>query len=90
MIQILYIVAFTALSILAVANLIRSMLSLAKAEPAPHLSRRLAKVKSLHPELLDQQGNISQEPLLVMRAYTIDDARARLDALYEASSNSEI
>lgn len=90
MIQVLYIIAFTALSILAISNLIRSMLSLAKAEPATQINRRLAKAKYMHPELLDQQGNISQEPLLVMRAYTIDDARARLDALYDASSNPEI
>ncbi len=92
MIQVLYIIAFTALSILAVANLIRSMMALSKSEPTNRnlSNRRFAKGKSFHPELIDADGNITQEPLLVMRSFTVDDARARLDAIYEASGNSEV
>jgi Protein of unknown function (DUF2973) len=91
MIQVLYIIAFVALSILAAANLIRSMLALANTEPNNQYRspRRIAK-KTLHPELLDQYGNVTQEPLLVMRSFTIDDARARLDALYEGSNSSDV
>jgi hypothetical protein len=91
MIPTLYIIAFTALSILAVANLIRSMVALSKSEPTNRnfSNRRLAKGKTFHPELIDANGNITQEPLLVMRSFTMDDARARLDAIYEASNNFE-
>jgi Protein of unknown function (DUF2973) len=91
MIQTLYLIAFTALSVLAVSNLIRSMMALAITEPSNknRPPRRIPKIKNLHPELLDQYGNVTDEPLLVMRSFTIDDARARLDALYEASNSSE-
>jgi Protein of unknown function (DUF2973) len=91
MIPTLYIIAFTALSILAVANLIRSMVALSKSEPTNRSlsNRRSAKGKAFHPELIDANGNITQEPLLVMRSFTMDDARARLDAIYEASNNFE-
>jgi len=92
MIQVLYIIAFTALSILAVSNLIRSMMALSKNESTNRSlsNRRFGKGRSFHPELIDANGNITQEPLLVMRSFAVDDARARLDALYEASGNSEI
>jgi Protein of unknown function (DUF2973) len=49
---------------------------------APHATR----VQSVsHPELLDDYGNIVNEPFLVMRSMTVEDARERLDALYKAS-----
>ena len=38
-----------------------------------------------HPEFLDSTGNIIKDPLLVMRSIDVQDARAHLDALYEAS-----
>jgi hypothetical protein len=38
-----------------------------------------------HPELLDEQGNVVDEPFLVMRSITVEDARERLDALYNSS-----
>ena len=40
---------------------------------------------SHHPELLDEYGNIVNEPLLVMRSLTVQDAREQLDALYKSS-----
>jgi hypothetical protein len=93
MMQFLYIVAFTSLSILAVVNLVRSMMALANTEPANQRSarsnRRLLATRSFHPELLDEYGNVTSEPLLVMRSLTVDDARSRLDALYESSPGSE-
>jgi hypothetical protein len=92
MLQILYIVAFTALSLFAVANLIRSMISLAqndsKAQKYP-ASRRFSSFRTIHPELIDDNGNVTDEPLLVMRPMNFDDARLRLDAIYNSSPNAD-
>lgn len=38
-----------------------------------------------HPELLDSEGHIIDEPLLVMRSLSVEDARAQLDAIYRES-----
>jgi hypothetical protein len=38
-----------------------------------------------HPELLDETGRVINEPLLVMRSMSVDDAREQLDALFESS-----
>ena len=39
-----------------------------------------------HPELLDQDGQVIREPLLVMRSISMKDAREQLDALYDGNS----
>jgi hypothetical protein len=39
-----------------------------------------------HPELLDQDGQVIREPLLVMRSISVKDAREQLDALYNGTS----
>jgi hypothetical protein len=85
MVQILYIVAFAVLSILAITNLVRNLITLSQA-PAP-VEKRYTSVP--HPELLDENGNITQEPLLVMRSFSVDDARSRLDAIYDASPDQD-
>jgi hypothetical protein len=92
MLEILYIIAFTALSLFAVVNLIRSMISLAQNESrSQHRysnGRKLNKTRSnqlIHPELLDNNGNLIDEPLLVIRSMGVEDARSRLDDLYESS-----
>jgi hypothetical protein len=92
MLEILYIVAFTALSLFAVANLIRSMISLAQNESRSQRrypsGRKLNTARSdrlIHPELLDSNGNLIDEPLLVVRSMGVEDARSRLDDLYESS-----
>jgi len=41
-----------------------------------------------HPELLNDSGDVINEPLLVMRSISIKDAREQLNALYESSSGS--
>lgn len=93
MLQILYIVAFTALSLFAVSNLIRSMISLAQDDVRNQRyasrTRRISS-RATHPELIDENGNVTDEPLMVMRSISFDDARLRLDALYEASPSNEI
>ncbi len=40
---------------------------------------------TLHPEMLDENGRPIREPLLVMKSMTVDDARDRLDALFQSS-----
>ena len=104
MLHLLYILAFTVLAILAVGNLIRSLLTLGiestRSYPPrsgmsamgrqnvyggmPPLSRRPVP----HPEFLDDTGNLINEPLLIMRSITVEDAREQLDALYNASPST--
>ncbi|KGF73623.1 hypothetical protein DO97_16770 [Neosynechococcus sphagnicola sy1] len=99
MLQLLYILAFTILAFLAVGNLIRSLLTLGieaqrtyspvgwgtSGQPDASFTPHPQSRSSPHPELLDAAGNVINEPLLVMRSMTVEDARERLDALYEAS-----
>jgi len=93
MLQILYIVAFTALSLFAVANLIRNMIALAQNDSKTQrypVSRRFSSLGTIHPELIDDNGNVTDEPLLVMRPMNFDDARLRLDAIYNSSPNTDV
>jgi hypothetical protein len=90
MLQLLYILAFTILAFLAVGNLIRSLFTLGiesqrsySHPPGARFPRSAAAVA--HPELLDEAGNYIDEPLLVMRSMTVEDARQHLDALYKDS-----
>lgn len=99
MLHLLYILAFTTLAFLAVGNLIRNLMLLGMESQRPPGPRRgqfvpnagqsmttNGRVRSVsHPELLDDEGNIVNEPFLVMRSITVEDARERLDALYNAS-----
>ena len=41
--------------------------------------------QKIHPELLDEQGKLVEEPLLVMRSVSVEDARQQLDSLYNSS-----
>lgn len=89
MLHLLYIFAFTILAVLAIVNLVRNLVSLGietrrvsgnMAESRSSQSRRVP-----HPELLDSDGNVLDEPLLVMRSISIKDAREQLDAIYDSS-----
>ncbi len=89
--QFLYITAFTVLAVLAIANLVRNMIALGIDSQRPTSNRNANgfSAESIpHPEFLDEQGQIINEPLLVMRSMTVEDAREKLDALYEASPGS--
>ena len=89
MLQIIYLIAFTILAFLAIGNLIRSLIGFSMDASQP---RGIANQNSQgyryrtgavpHPELLDEMGNVTSEPLLIMKSISIEDARARLDALY--------
>lgn len=100
MLQLLYLIVFTALAFLAIGNLIRSLLTLGIDSQRPYSpsgssqadwGRSQVKMSRSpysyvpHPELLDNAGNPVNEPLLVMRSMTVEDAREQLDALYKAS-----
>ncbi len=92
MLQIIYLIAFTILAFLAIGNLIRSLIGFSMEGPPQRsksnhqngYSYRAGAVP--HPELLDELGNITSEPLLIMKSISIEDARARLDALYNDDS----
>jgi Protein of unknown function (DUF2973) len=95
MLHLIYILAFTILAFLAVGNLIRNMMTLGMESQRPprrgqftpnSTPIRQGRVQPVpHPELLDEMGNIVNEPYLVMRSMTVEDARERLDALYNSS-----
>ncbi len=91
MLQILYIVAFSVLAIFAIVNLIGNMIALAQNEARPRASwaaDRSDRVPMvIHPEMFDEAGNITTEPLLAVRSLDLDEARARLDDLYESSGS---
>jgi hypothetical protein len=93
MLHLIYILAFTAIAFLAVANLFRSLLTLGiesqRSYSRPTGYKPTYQSSATHPELLDETGNMINEPLLVMRSVTVEDAREQLDALYNASPGGD-
>ncbi len=98
MLHLIYIVAFTIIAFLAVSNLIRSLITVSMDSQRRYPDRRNAgssakgkkwanSHKKIHPELLDERGKPINEPLLVMRSVSVEDARQQLDAIYKASPN---
>lgn len=87
MLHLLYILAFTVLAVLAVSNMIRNMVRLGTEVRQPMQTAKSDRPVP-HPELLNDSGNVINEPLLVMRSISINDAREQLNALYESSGNS--
>lgn len=85
--QFLYIIAFAILAALTISNLIRNMLTLgAESRKPPRYPAQ--RPSTAHPELLDHDGDVINEPLLVMRSMSVDDAREHLDSLYNQSPGS--
>jgi Protein of unknown function (DUF2973) len=83
MLHILYLIAFTILAFLAIGNLIRNLVQFSVDSQRYSAPTQAMQQRSVpHPELLDETGNFTNEPLLVMKSISVDDARARLDALY--------
>ena len=93
MLHIIYILAFTVIASFAITNLVRSLITLStdtRVHPNRHSNNKNGGVKryyseSVHPELLDERGRVINEPLLVMRSVSVEDARQKLDALYDSS-----
>ncbi len=82
MLQILYLVAFGIIAFLTVRNLVGNLITMSREQ------RKVTKRKPRyipHPELVDNEGNLTDEPLLVIRSTTLDDARSKLDQLYRES-----
>lgn len=101
MLHLLYIIAFTVIAFFAVSNLIRSLINIGTETQRTgsnwnargsrnNLNRGgyLASQNPPHPELLDERGRPVNEPLLVMRSVNVDDAREKLDALYNNSPSN--
>jgi len=101
MLHLLYILAFTTLALIALRNLIGNLLTLGidSTRNYPPQRPNIGKntYQSLagsgrqavpHPEFLDEAGNVIDEPLLVMRSMTVEDARSKLDALYNSTPES--
>lgn len=92
MLHLIYILAFTAIAFLAVANLFRSLLTLgieSQRSYRPTGYKPYYPPSAAHPEMLDETGHVINEPLLVMRSVTVEDAREQLDALYNASPGGD-
>lgn len=85
MLHLLYTIAFTALALLAITNLIRNLISLGFESQRPYGGLSSGSRRAPHPELLDETGRVINEPLLVMRSMSMDDARDHLNALYDSS-----
>ncbi|MGB0564474.1 MAG: DUF2973 domain-containing protein [Spirulinaceae cyanobacterium] len=90
MLHLLYILAFTCIAFLAMNSIIRSLMNL-NVEPSrrANATRRSPQASVPHPELLDAQGKPIEEPLLVVRSVDVDEARERLDAIFDASPNAQ-
>ncbi|MGK7877725.1 MAG: DUF2973 domain-containing protein [Xenococcaceae cyanobacterium] len=98
MLHLLYIIAFTIIAFLAISNLIRSLINLSADSQRGYSTAGKSSTERgsstgvayrsgsvPHPELLDDSGKPINEPLLVMRSVTVEDARQQLDAIYNAS-----
>lgn len=89
--QLLYVIAFMIVAVLAIRNMVGNLISLgveSQRSYAPKSEGRLTHPDATHPELLDESGRIINEPLLVMRSMTMEDAREQLDAIYNSSPNN--
>ncbi len=97
MLHLAYILAFTIIAFFAISNLVRSLITVSAADsrqsrysPVGHSSpieRGYSNERNsqIHPELLDERGKPLNEPLLVMRSVSVEDARKQLDSLYNSS-----
>lgn len=94
MLHLLYILAFTILACIAVANLIRNLVMFSFDRDLSNNSKGNFSYYASHrqtiphPELLDNAGKVIKEPLLVMRSINVEDARQQLDAIYESSPSN--
>jgi hypothetical protein len=102
MLHTLYVFAFTIIAFIAISNLIRNLISLSiesnrsysasdkSRNNSQAVAKKVTRQQPSHPELLDESGKPINEPLLVMRSVTVEDARERLDALYKSSPGTTI
>lgn len=102
MLHLIYILAFTIIAFLAISNLIRSLITVSMDSQRRYSGANRSSMgrgfggfdaydanRVVHPELLDESGQPINEPLLVMRSVTVEDARQQLDAIYNSSPNQK-
>ena len=92
MLHLVYILAFTVIAFFAISNLIRSLITIsAESQRGPwtdnprRVQPQMNKYQASHPELYDEQGQPINEPLLVVRSVSVEDARQKLDVLFNSS-----
>ncbi len=93
MLHLLYIVAFTIIAFFAISNLIRSLITISTESqrgpwtnnPKKGQRATFSRQNMTHPELFDDKGNPIDEPLLVIRSVSVDDAREKLDSIFNSS-----
>lgn len=97
MFQLLYIVAFCIIATIVVVNLVRNMMLLGReSRVSPNFqgnnsgSQPQRPRPTPHPEMLDDMGRPINEPLLVVRSLDVEDARQRLDSIYNASPGGDL
>lgn len=95
MFHFLFMLAFGIIATVAIANLVRSFMMLSnETRVYPNFqgnnpARTQRPRPTPHPEMIDELGQPINEPLLVMRSLDVEDARQRLDNLYNASPSGE-
>jgi hypothetical protein len=92
MLHLVYILAFTVIAFFAISNLIRSLISISTESQKPSWTdtprvnkSNTSNYQANHPELYDEEGQPINEPLLVIRSVSVEDAREKLDSLYNSS-----
>ncbi|HIK38565.1 MAG: DUF2973 domain-containing protein [Geminocystis sp.] len=89
MLHLVYILAFTVIAFFAISNLIRSLVSISvESQKRAWINKGGGggvSEKGTHPELFDKEGKPIDEPLLVIRSVSLEEARRKLDSLYESS-----
>ncbi|MFP4008957.1 MAG: DUF2973 domain-containing protein [Spirulinaceae cyanobacterium] len=93
MLHLLYILAFTVVAFFAISNLIRSLVTVSldsqRRYPGNNMTARRSTMPT-HPELLDNDGNPVNEPLLIVKSMNVEDARDKLDAIYNSSPSQTV
>ncbi|ANV83251.1 hypothetical protein AWQ21_01930 [Picosynechococcus sp. PCC 7003] len=96
MFHFLFILAFGIIATIAAVNLVRSFMMLSnETRVYPNFQSNAQGTQSQrprptpHPEMVDDLGQPINEPLLVVRSLDVEDARQRLDNLYNSSPSGE-
>jgi hypothetical protein len=90
MLHLIYILAFTVIATLTITNLVRSLITVSIDSQRRYPKAPRSRINAPHPELLDDYGRPIDEPLLVMKSVTVEDARQQLDNLYYASPYQDV
>ncbi|NJK63131.1 MAG: DUF2973 domain-containing protein [Synechococcaceae cyanobacterium SM2_3_1] len=87
LLEILYIIAFLVVAFFVIRNLLRDVMTIGAEQRQP--KRRRPQRRPPHPELIDKDGNVTDEPLLVIRSTNLEEARNRLDELFYESPDEK-